>query len=233
MIWCLSPLIGFFLNPVLGSLSDTCESRFGRRRPFIFLFSVGILLGLIFVPNGHHIGIALGDISNTQTQQSDVKVSVNVKEMNAIPNSSLVKYRALELNAEKIPLVEHNTTSARNEDTILIQNHKKFKRQIYVLRNNHKHQDFLDLYLSPIKNNTEMFSVEEIPNQRFRRHTFERYANVTNALKSANKSVSHLQPWSITFTVIGTVLLDFCSDACQSPSRTYLLDVSLPEDHAA
>ena len=35
-------------------------------------------------------------------------------------------------------------------------------------------------------------------------------------------------PWGIFFTVIGTVLLDFDADACQSPSRAYLLDVTLP-----
>ena len=34
------------------------------------------------------------------------------------------------------------------------------------------------------------------------------------------------------FTVLGTVLLDFDADACQSPSRAYLLDVTQPEDHA-
>ena len=28
--------------------------------------------------------------------------------------------------------------------------------------------------------------------------------------------------------VAGTVLLDFDADACQSPSRAYLLDVTLP-----
>merc|ERR1711874_611222 len=39
-------------------------------------------------------------------------------------------------------------------------------------------------------------------------------------------------PWGIFFTVIGTVLLDFDADACQSPSRAYLLDVTLPEVHA-
>merc|ERR1719445_628734 len=39
-------------------------------------------------------------------------------------------------------------------------------------------------------------------------------------------------PWGIFFTIIGTVLLDFDADACQSPSRAYLLDVTLPEDHA-
>lgn len=30
----------------------------------------------------------------------------------------------------------------------------------------------------------------------------------------------------------GTILLDFDADACQSPSRAFLLDVTLPEDHA-
>ncbi|XP_070143066.1 membrane-associated transporter protein [Drosophila kikkawai] len=38
--------------------------------------------------------------------------------------------------------------------------------------------------------------------------------------------------WGIFFTVLGTVLLDFDADACQSPARAYLLDVCLPEDHA-
>lgn len=50
--WCLPPLIGFFLVPILGSLSDKCHTRFGRRRPFILLYSIGILLGLLLVANG-------------------------------------------------------------------------------------------------------------------------------------------------------------------------------------
>jgi solute carrier family 45, member 1/2/4 len=39
-------------------------------------------------------------------------------------------------------------------------------------------------------------------------------------------------PWGVFFTILGTVLLDFDADACQSPARAYLLDVTLPEDHA-
>lgn len=50
--WCFPPLIGFFLVPALGSLSDKCQTRFGRRRPFIFMYSMGILLGLLLVANG-------------------------------------------------------------------------------------------------------------------------------------------------------------------------------------
>ena len=38
-------------------------------------------------------------------------------------------------------------------------------------------------------------------------------------------------PWGIFFTVLGTVLLDFDADACQSPSRAYLLDVTLPGEY--
>merc|ERR1719283_268671 len=61
LIWCLSPLVGFFLTPILGSLSDRCRSPLGRRRPFIILLSIGVVLGLILVPNGKHFGKMLGD----------------------------------------------------------------------------------------------------------------------------------------------------------------------------
>ena len=42
-----------------------------------------------------------------------------------------------------------------------------------------------------------------------------------------------LPTYGIALTVLGVVLLDCCCDACQSPCRTYLLDVSQPGDHAA
>ncbi|GLG95477.1 Uncharacterized protein GBIM_02430 [Gryllus bimaculatus] len=44
LAWALSPLVGFFLTPVLGSLSDRCRSPFGRRRPFLVLLSAGVLI---------------------------------------------------------------------------------------------------------------------------------------------------------------------------------------------
>lgn len=53
-------------------------------------------------------------------------------------------------------------------------------------------------------------------------------ASETEIINVANTS----HPWGIFFTIIGTVLLDFDADACQSPSRAYLLDVTVPEDHA-
>ena len=47
LIWCLSPLVGFLLTPVLGSLSDRCQSQLGRRRPFILTLSLGVVLGTV------------------------------------------------------------------------------------------------------------------------------------------------------------------------------------------
>jgi hypothetical protein len=45
LVWALSPLIGFFVTPILGSLSDRCRLPLGRRRPFIILLSIGVFLG--------------------------------------------------------------------------------------------------------------------------------------------------------------------------------------------
>lgn len=162
LVWALSPLVGFFLTPILGSLSDRCRLNLGRRRPFIVLLSIGIfigensraciryylhdihcfhpnvylLIGLLLVPNGEDIGYALGDFNPYATNETIVN-SANV--------------------------LAHRSTASQTE-----------------------------------------------------------VQNVSNT--------SH--PWGVFFTIIGTVLLDFDADACQSPSRAYLLDVTLPEDHA-
>lgn len=51
-------------------------------------------------------------------------------------------------------------------------------------------------------------------------------ATASKTEANAIQKTSH--PWGIFFTVLGTVLLDFDADACQSPSRAYLLDVCVP-----
>ena len=49
LVWALSPLVGFFITPLLGSLSDRCHLSLGRRRPFIVLLSLGVLIGNLIV----------------------------------------------------------------------------------------------------------------------------------------------------------------------------------------
>ncbi|XP_057662980.1 proton-associated sugar transporter A [Diorhabda carinulata] len=161
LVWALSPLIGFFLTPILGSLSDRCHSMFGRRRPFIFLMSVGVLIGLILVPNGEHLGYTMGDIKP--------------------PNMSYHR-------------ISSHRTSALKEATI-----------------------------SPILPNNSLIYNDD--NNESNNMVIDRK---NDFLIQYNNS----HPWGVFFTILGTVLLDFDADACQSPARAYLLDVTVPDDHA-
>ncbi|XP_045469449.1 proton-associated sugar transporter A isoform X2 [Harmonia axyridis] len=142
LVWALSPLIGFFLTPVFGSLSDRCPLKFGRRRPFIILLSIGVLLGLILVPNGEKLGLAMGDTPS---------------------------FRNLSGNLQSA----HRTSATKHDYS----------------------------FNSTTKNDPSQYSIGN-------------------------------HPWGIFFTVLGTILLDFDADACQSPARAYLLDVTIPDDHA-
>jgi hypothetical protein len=45
LVWALSPLVGFFVTPILGSMSDRCKLKQGRRRPFILLLALGVFIG--------------------------------------------------------------------------------------------------------------------------------------------------------------------------------------------
>lgn len=56
LTWFLSPVLGFLLTPVIGSASDRCTLRWGRRRPFILALCVGVLFGLALFLNGSLIG---------------------------------------------------------------------------------------------------------------------------------------------------------------------------------
>ncbi|XP_037954089.1 proton-associated sugar transporter A [Teleopsis dalmanni] len=134
LVWALSPLVGFFLCPILGSMSDRCKLNMGRRRPFIILLSVGVLLGLLLVPNGENLGYWFGDNNISAT-------AINIT---------------------------NNSSQAQN----------------------------------------------------------------TLPIKMFNTTLSSQHSYGIFFTVLGTVLLDFDADACQSPARTFLLDICVPEDHA-
>ncbi|XP_061794928.2 proton-associated sugar transporter A isoform X1 [Nerophis lumbriciformis] len=64
LVWFISPILGFLVQPLIGAWSDRCTSRFGRRRPFIFALAIGTLVGLTLVLNGRDIGGALADTAS-------------------------------------------------------------------------------------------------------------------------------------------------------------------------
>lgn len=52
LVWLISPVLGFILQPVIGSASDYCRSRWGRRRPYILSLGIMMLVGITMFLNG-------------------------------------------------------------------------------------------------------------------------------------------------------------------------------------
>uniref|UniRef100_H3C9N8 Solute carrier family 45 member 4 n=1 Tax=Tetraodon nigroviridis TaxID=99883 RepID=H3C9N8_TETNG len=61
LTWFLSPVLGLIFTPLIGSASDRCTLRWGRRRPFILALCVGTLMGVALFLNGSLIGLSMGD----------------------------------------------------------------------------------------------------------------------------------------------------------------------------
>ncbi|KAM6474293.1 membrane-associated transporter protein isoform 2-T2 [Liasis olivaceus] len=59
-VWLISPVLGFLLQPVVGSASDHCTSRWGKRRPFILTFGILMLLGMALYLSGDVVISGLG-----------------------------------------------------------------------------------------------------------------------------------------------------------------------------
>jgi solute carrier family 45, member 1/2/4 len=60
-VYFLSPLFAFFFQPILGVMSDRCECRMGRRRPFILGLAIAAFVGITLILNGCMLGHVFGD----------------------------------------------------------------------------------------------------------------------------------------------------------------------------
>jgi solute carrier family 45 protein 1/2/4 len=49
LVWLAGPLSGLIVQPLIGAMSDRSHSRFGRRRPFIFVSSLIVLFSICLV----------------------------------------------------------------------------------------------------------------------------------------------------------------------------------------
>ena len=55
----MGPVLALIFVPMIGSASDSRRSRFGRRRPFIWILSLGVLLGLQVMPQAWRLAVVI------------------------------------------------------------------------------------------------------------------------------------------------------------------------------
>ncbi|KAI9032668.1 major facilitator superfamily domain-containing protein [Phycomyces nitens] len=56
LVWLAGPLSGLIVQPVIGAFSDKCNSRFGKRRPFIVMGGILTCVSMIGVAYAKEIG---------------------------------------------------------------------------------------------------------------------------------------------------------------------------------
>ncbi|XP_028829253.1 membrane-associated transporter protein isoform X2 [Denticeps clupeoides] len=78
LVWLISPILGFLLQPVIGSASDHCRSSWGRRRPYILSLGIMMLVGLTLFLNGDAITTAIVQNRTLKTTWAIVVVMAGV-----------------------------------------------------------------------------------------------------------------------------------------------------------
>jgi maltose/moltooligosaccharide transporter len=62
LIWLAGPVTGMIVQPIIGSLSDKTYTRFGRRRPYLFLGAILASIALWIFPNSSFIAEKIGSM---------------------------------------------------------------------------------------------------------------------------------------------------------------------------
>ncbi|CAK6975834.1 solute carrier family 45 member 3 [Scomber scombrus] len=59
MVLAVGPVLALIFVPMIGSTSDSWRGSFGRRRPFIWILSLGVLLGLQVMPHAWRLAVLM------------------------------------------------------------------------------------------------------------------------------------------------------------------------------
>lgn len=75
-IWLCGPISGMIVQPVVGYYSDSCSSRFGRRRPFIAAGALLVAVAVFLIGFAADLGHASGDPLGKQAKPRAISVFV-------------------------------------------------------------------------------------------------------------------------------------------------------------
>ncbi|XP_041480180.1 proton-associated sugar transporter A-like [Lytechinus variegatus] len=72
--WLGGPVMGYFLSPIIMATSERCRSSWGRRRPFLLVLGMGLIVGVVLFLNGRDIGFIITD--DTQDRLACILLTV-------------------------------------------------------------------------------------------------------------------------------------------------------------
>lgn len=77
MVWLAGPLSGLLVQPLIGAFSDKCTSRFGKRRPYIFVSGILTCLSMLGVAYARDMAdwiVANGAYEGEESQKAAVSI---------------------------------------------------------------------------------------------------------------------------------------------------------------
>lgn len=97
LIWLAGPVTGMVVQPIIGAMSDSTYTRFGRRRPYLLVGAILASLALWALPNSSGIANTVSSIFNTSlpTYAALVVAAIMIWAIDASVNAAQGPYRAL------------------------------------------------------------------------------------------------------------------------------------------
>ena len=97
LIWLAGPITGMVVQPIIGSLSDKTNTRFGKRRPYLLFGAIMASLALWAFPNSAGIASKLADVLHMPMPAFSALLiaAIMIWVIDACVNAAQGPYRAL------------------------------------------------------------------------------------------------------------------------------------------
>lgn len=79
LVWLISPILGFLLQPIIGSASDYCRSQWGRRRPYILALGILMMIGISMFLNGDAVISGERTVAKERVEYCRLKLHIRTK----------------------------------------------------------------------------------------------------------------------------------------------------------
>lgn len=107
LIWLAGPVTGMLVQPIIGAMSDTTETRFGRRRPYLLFGALLAAVALWLFPQSGNIAENLSNLLNTNLPSYTglLIAAIMIWVIDACVNAAQGPYRAL--IPDNVPAEQH------------------------------------------------------------------------------------------------------------------------------